>query len=404
MNGTAALPSCQARGRHLAIRATINRPTHATRGFAVPTHKLLLLPGDGIGPEVMAEMKKLIDWMNSRGLGQFATEEALVGGAAYDVHKVAITEATMAQALSADAVMFGAVGGPKWDAVAYDARPEAGLLRLRKELGLFANLRPAICYPALASSSSLKREVVDGLDIVIVRELTGGVYFGEPKTITDLGNGQKRAIDTQVYDTYEIERIARVGFELARTRRNKFTSMEKRNVMKTGVLWHEVVSQVHAREFKDVKLEHQLADAGAMQLVRWPKQFDVIVTDNLFGDVLSDVAAMLTGSLGMLPSASLGEIDANTRKRRAMYEPVHGSAPDIAGKNIANPIAMLASFAMALRYSFAMGREADLVDQAIAAALAAGLRTDDIKSEGMTVVSTAEMGAAILRELDRLAA
>jgi 3-isopropylmalate dehydrogenase len=372
--------------------------------FAVPTHKLLLLPGDGIGPEVVAEMKKLIAWMNARGLGKFETEEALVGGAAYDIHKVAITESTMAQALNADAVMFGAVGGPKWDAVPYDARPEAGLLRLRKELGLFANLRPAICYPALASSSSLKREVVDGLDLVIVRELTGGVYFGEPKTITDLGNGQKRAIDTQVYDTYEIERIARVGFELARTRRNKLTSMEKRNVMKTGVLWHEVVNQVHAGEFKDVKLEHQLADAGAMQLVRWPKQFDVIVTDNLFGDVLSDVAAMLTGSLGMLPSASLGEADARTRKRRALYEPVHGSAPDIAGKGIANPIAILASFAMALRYSFAMAREADLVDQAIATALAAGLRTDDIKSEGMTVVGTAEMGTAVLQELDRLAA
>jgi len=370
----------------------------------MPTHKLLLLPGDGIGPEVMAEVKKLIAWMTARGIGQFEIEEGLVGGAAYDAHKVAVTEATMGQALAADAVIFGAVGGPKWDAVPYDARPEAGLLRLRKDLGLFANLRPAICYPAVAESSSLKREVVDGLDIVIVRELTGGVYFGEPKTITDLGNGQKRAVDTQVYDTYEIERISRVGFELARTRRNKLTSMEKRNVMKTGVLWHEVVNQVHAREFKDVQLEHQLADAGAMQLVRWPKQFDVIVTDNLFGDVLSDVAAMLTGSLGMLPSASLGELDATTRKRRALYEPVHGSAPDIAGKGLANPIAMLASFGMALRYSFAMGREADLIDQAIAAALAAGLRTHDIKSEGANVVGTAEMGAAVLKELDRLAA
>jgi 3-isopropylmalate dehydrogenase len=288
--------------------------------------------------------------------------------------------------------------------VPYDARPEAGLLRLRKDLGLFANLRPAICYPALADSSSLKREVVDGLDLVIVRELTGGVYFGEPKTITDLGNGQKRAVDTQVYDTYEIERIARVGFELARTRRNKLTSMEKRNVMKTGVLWNEVVNQVHDREFKDVQLEHQLADAGAMQLVRWPKQFDVIVTDNLFGDVLSDVAAMLTGSLGMLPSASLGEINGKTGKRKALYEPVHGSAPDIAGKGLANPIAMLASFAMALRYSFGMGREADLVDEAIAAALGRGLRTHDIRSEGMTVVGTAEMGDAVLQELDRLVA
>ena len=264
------------------------------------TQKLLLLPGDGIGPEVMAEVKKLIAWMNAHRLGLFETEEGLVGGAAYDADKVAVTDATMAMARQADAVIFGAVGGPKWDSVPFEVRPEAGLLRLRKELGLFANLRPAICYPALAELSSLKREVVDGLDIMIVRELTGGVYFGEPKIITDLGNGQKRAVDTQVYDTYEIERIARVGFELARRRRNKLTSMEKRNVMKTGVLWHEVVNQVHAREFSDVQLEHQLADAGAMQLVRWPKQFDVIVTDNLFGDVLSDVAAMLTGSLDML--------------------------------------------------------------------------------------------------------
>src|SRR5437899_4688511 len=373
------------------------------RQFAMPTHKLLLLPGDGIGPEVMAEVKRLIVWMNAHGLGTFETEEALVGGSCYEAHKVAITDATMAKAHAADAVIFGAVGGPNWDGVPYDVRPEAGLLRLRKELGLFANIRPAICYPALAESSSLKREVVDGLDLVIVRELTGGVYFGEPKTITDLGNGQKRAIDTQIYDTYEIERIARVGFELARTRRNKLTSMEKRNVMKTGVLWHEVVNQVHARECKSVQLEDQLADAGAMQLVRWPKQFDVIVTDNLFGDVLSDVAAMLTGSLGMLPSASLGEIDAKTRKRRALYEPVHGSAPDIAGKGLANPIAMLASFAMALRYSFAMGREADMLDQAIAGALAKGLRTADIKSEGCKIVSTKEMGEVIMGEMGKLA-
>src|SRR5436309_425190 len=366
------------------------------------TYKLLLLPGDGIGPEVMAEVKRLIAWMNDHGMGTFATEEALVGGSCYDTHGVAVTDATMDQAKAADAVLFGAVGGPKWDKVPYDVRPEAGLLRLRKDLGLFANIRPAICYPALAEGSSLKREVVDGLDIIILRELTGGVYFGEPKTITDLGNGQKRAVDTQVYDTYEIERIARVGFELARKRRNKLTSMEKRNVMKTGVLWNEVVSDVHAREFKDVELEHQLADAGGMQLVRWPKQFDVIVTDNLFGDMLSDVAAMLTGSLGMLPSASLGEVDPKTRKRKAMYEPVHGSAPDIAGKGAANPIAMIASFAMALRYSFDRGREADLIEQAISAALSNGLRTADIKSEGCRIVSTREMGEAIIGELERL--
>jgi 3-isopropylmalate dehydrogenase len=368
----------------------------------MPTYKLLLLPGDGIGPEVMAEVKRLIAWMNAHGMGTFETEEALVGGACYDVHGTAITEETMEKAHAADAVVFGAVGGPKWDKVPYDVRPEAGLLRLRKDLGLFANIRPAICYPALADASSLKREVVDGLDIVILRELTGGVYFGEPKTITDLGNGQKRAIDTQVYDTYEIERIARVAFELARKRRKKVTSMEKRNVMKTGVLWHEVVTEVHKREFPDVELEHMLADAGGMQLVRWPKQFDVIVTDNLFGDMLSDVAAMLTGSLGMLPSASLGEVSPRTRKRKAMYEPVHGSAPDIAGKGIANPIAMIASFAMALRYSFGMTKEADLIDRAVAAALARGLRTADIKAEGTTVVGTTEMGEAIIAEMDKL--
>ena len=366
------------------------------------THKLLLLPGDGIGTEVMAEVKRLIDWLNKQGVASFETESDLVGGSSYDAHKVAITDAAMARALAADAVIFGAVGGPKWDAVPYDARPEAGLLRLRKDLALFANLRPAICYPALAESSSLKKEIVEGLDIMIVRELTGGVYFGEPKTITDLGNGQKRAVDTQVYDTYEIERIARVAFDLARKRRNKLTSMEKRNVMKSGVLWNEVVTQVHQREYKDVTLEHQLADAGGMQLVRWPKQFDVIVTDNLFGDMLSDIAAMLTGSLGMLPSASLGETDAVTKKRKAMYEPVHGSAPDIAGKGMANPIAMLASFGMALRYSFDMGSLADTLDQAIANVLSRGIRTADIKSDGSKVVSTPQMGEAILAEVQGL--
>jgi 3-isopropylmalate dehydrogenase len=370
----------------------------------MPTYKLLLLPGDGIGPEVMAEVKKLLGFYKKKGVANFDTEEGLVGGCCYDAHKVAVTDETMAKAHAADAVIFGAVGGPKWDKVPFDVRPEAGLLRLRKDLGLFANIRPAIVYPALAEASSLKREVVEGLDIIILRELTGGVYFGEPKTISDLGNGQKRAIDTQVYDTYEIERITRVAFELARKRGNKVTSMEKRNVMKTGVLWHEVVGQVHEREYKDVQLEHMLADAGGMQLVRAPKQFDVIVTDNLFGDMLSDVAAMLTGSLGMLPSASLGELDPKTRRRKALYEPVHGSAPDIAGKGMANPIAMLASFAMAMRYSFNMGEEADRLETAIAAALAKGLRTADIKSDGSTVVSTSEMGDAVVGELERLSA
>ncbi|HEY5306771.1 MAG TPA: 3-isopropylmalate dehydrogenase [Pseudolabrys sp.] len=368
------------------------------------THNLLLIPGDGIGPEVMAEAKRVIEFFNTNGPDKFKTEEALAGGCAYDAHGVAITDATMEKAKAADAVIFGAVGGPKWDKVPYDVRPEAGLLRLRKDLDLYANVRPAIVYPALADSSSLKREVVEGLDIIILRELTGGVYFGEPKTITDLGNGQKRAIDTQVYDTYEIERIDRVAFELARKRRNKVTSMEKRNVMKSGVLWNEVTTALHQREFKDVQLEHMLADAGGMQLVRWPKQFDVIVTDNLFGDMLSDIAATLTGSLGMLPSASLGEVDPKTKRRRALYEPVHGSAPDIASKGIANPIAMIASFGMALRYSFNLGKQADMIDQAIAATLAKGLRTADIKSEGSKVISTSEMGSAILAELESLAA
>ena len=367
-------------------------------------HKLLLLPGDGIGPEVMAEVKKLIDWMNSHGMGTFEFDEGLVGGSAYDAHKVSITDETMQRAETADAVIFGAVGGPKWDNVPFDVRPEAGLLRLRKDLALYANLRPAVTYAALADASALKRELVAGLDIMLLRELTGGVYFGEPKTIIDLGNGQKRAIDTQVYDTYEIERIGRVAFELARKRRNKVTSMEKRNVMKTGVLWNEVITQLHQREFKDVQLEHQLADSGGMQLVKNPKQFDVIVTDNLFGDMLSDIAAMLTGSLGMLASASLGDTDPKTKKRKAMYEPVHGSAPDIAGKGLANPIAMIASFGMALRYSFDMGKEADLIDKAVAATLDKGLRTADIKSDGTTLIGTSQMGDAIIAEMAKLAA
>jgi 3-isopropylmalate dehydrogenase len=364
----------------------------------MPTHKLFLLPGDGIGPEVMAEVEALIDWFNSSGIIRFEIERGLVGGCAYDAHGEAISEADMARAKEADAVLFGAVGGPKWDKVAYEQRPEAALLRLRKELGLFANLRPAICYQALADASSLKPELVEGLDLLIVRELTGGVYFGEPKTIVDLGNGQKRAIDTQVYDTYEIDRIARVGFDLARTRRKKVSSAEKRNVMKTGVLWNEVVTEVH-KSYPDVELEHVLADNCGMQLVRWPKQYDVIVTDNLFGDVLSDVAAMLTGSLGMLPSASLGAMDIKTKKRKALYEPVHGSAPDIAGRGLANPIAMIGSFAMALKYSFGLSEWAQRIEAAIAAVLDKGLRTADIAAAAREPASTKMMGRAILKEL-----
>lgn len=360
---------------------------------------LFLLPGDGIGPEAMTEVRKLIDYMNSAQNSGFTVSEGLVGGSAYDAHGVAISDADMEKALAADAILFGAVGGPKWDGVPYEHRPEAGLLRLRKDLELFANLRPAICYPALAAASSLKPELVEGLDILIVRELTGGVYFGEPKQIIDLGNGQKRAIDTQVYDTYEIERIGRIAFELARKRRNKVTSSEKHNVMKSGVLWREIIIDLHKREFPDVELEHQLADALGMQLVRRPKQFDVIVTDNLFGDMLSDVAAMLTGSLGMLPSASLGAVDEKTGHRKALYEPVHGSAPDIAGKGLANPIAMIGSFGMALRYSFGLTDLADKVEAAIAGVLDKGFRTADIKGNAAKSISTAEMGDAILAEL-----
>jgi 3-isopropylmalate dehydrogenase len=361
-------------------------------------HKLLLLPGDGIGPEISAEAEKVIDFLSQAGVAKFEIERGLVGGAAYDAHKVAISESDMALAQAADAVLLAAVGGPKWDGVPYNQRPEAGLLRLRKDLALFANLRPAICYPALADASSLKRELVDGLDIMIVRELTGGVYFGEPKEIVTLENGEKRAVDTQVYTTHEIERIGRVAFELARKRGNKVTSSEKANVMRSGYLWREVITALHKREYADVKLEHMLADALAMQLVRWPKQFDVVVTDNLFGDMLSDEAAMLTGSLGMLPSASLGAADGNG-KRKAMYEPCHGSAPDIAGKSIANPIAMIGSLGMAMRYSFDNAKAADAIDQAIAGVLGKGLRTIDIKGDAPSSISTSQMGDAIVAEL-----
>ncbi len=363
------------------------------------TYKLLLLPGDGIGPEVMAEVEKVVGWLGRAGLADFETERDLVGGAAIDRHGKPLADETLTRADAADAILLGAVGGPKWNGVAYDIRPEAGLLRLRKDLGLFANLRPAICYPALADASALKRELVEGLDIMIVRELTGGVYFGEPKEITTLADGSKRAVDTQVYTTAEIERIAHVAFDLARKRSGRVASAEKNNVMKTGVLWKEVVTRVHAEHYAELELEHVLADNCAMQLVRRPKQFDVLVTDNLFGDVLSDVAAMLTGSLGMLPSASLGATDVRGT-RKALYEPVHGSAPDIAGKGFANPIAMIGSLAMCLRYSFGLGEAADLVEGAITRALAAGARTRDIVGEGQTAISTAEMGDAILRELE----
>lgn len=363
-------------------------------------YDLLLLPGDGIGPEVMGEVEGVVDWLNSQTQNSFNVETELVGGCAIDAHGAPVTDATVEKAARADAVILGAVGGPKWDNVDFEIRPEAGLLRLRKDLDLFANLRPAICYPALADASSLKPELVEGLDIMIVRELTGGTYFGEPKEITDLPDGQKRAVDTTLYTTSEIERIVRVAGDLARKRGKKIHSAEKHNVMQTGVLWHEVADRLFREEYSDLDCYHILADNCAMQLVREPKQFDVLVTDNLFGDMLSDEAAMMTGSLGMLPSASLGaEVDG---KRKSLYEPVHGTAPDIAGKSLANPIATIASFGMSLRYSFDMGEAADMVDQAIANVLDAGLRTADIMQDGKQQVSTTEMGAAIKAEMDKL--
>ena len=364
-------------------------------------YKILLTPGDGIGPEVIDDTRRVLGWFSQNRNMAFETEDAPIGGIAYETLGTSEPDATIGKAKAADAVLFGAVGGPKWDALPFEKKPERGLLRLRKDLGLFANLRPALCFDALKDASSLKAEFVSGLDILIVRELTGGVYFGEPKEITTLPDGQKRAVDTQVYTTHEIERIARVAFELARLRSKRVTSAEKNNVMVTGVLWKEVVQRVHDKEFPDVQLSHGLADSVAMQLVRNPKQYDVIVTDNLFGDVLSDEAAQLTGSLGMLPSASLGAKDANG-KQRALYEPIHGSAPDIVGQGIANPIASILSFAMCLRYSFGRGDDATLLEKAVERVLADGYRTLDIMQDGMTKVGTSAMTAEILKALDKL--
>ncbi len=372
------------------------------RNDGEPLGSVLLLPGDGIGPEVFREVRRVMDWFDrARGVS-FKLDEDLVGGAAYDKHGVPLADETLQKALKSDAVLFGAVGGPKYDDLPFDKKPERGLLALRKELGLFANLRPAKVFDALVSSSSLKPELVQGLDIMILRELTGGVYFGEPRGIETLPNGERRGINTQVYTTSEIRRVAAVGFELARKRQGKVCSVEKANVMESGVLWREEVQKLHDTEYADIELSHMYADNCAMQLVRQPKQFDVIVTDNLFGDLLSDCAAMLTGSLGMLPSASLGAAGSDG-KRKAMYEPVHGSAPDITGQGIANPIAMLQSFSMMLRYSFDRDDDADLLDGAISSVLAGGLRTGDIMQEGMAKVSTSVMGETIIRELDKAA-
>ena len=363
------------------------------------TPSLLILAGDGIGPEVMAEVRKVIAWFGDKRDMAFDVSEDLVGGAAYDVHGTPLADATMEKAQSVDAVLLGAVGGPKYDALDFSVKPERGLLRLRKEMDLFANLRPAQCFDALADFSSLKRDVVAGLDIMIVRELTSGIYFGEPRGIFIEGN-ERVGINTQRYTESEIDRVARSAFELARRRSNKVCSMEKANVMESGILWREVVQKVHDEDYPDVELSHMYADAGAMQLCRAPKQFDVIVTDNLFGDLLSDAAAMLTGSLGMLPSASLGAPMENGRPK-ALYEPVHGSAPDIAGQAKANPCACILSFAMALRYSFDQGDEATRLETAVEKVLADGVRTADLMQSGDgTPATTSQMGDAVIAALD----
>ena len=364
----------------------------------VKKRKILLLPGDGIGQEVVAEVKKIIQWFNSKKSLDFDIDEDLVGGAAYDKHKNPITDEVFYKALESEAVILGAVGGPKYDNLEFSKRPERALLKLRKELKLFANLRPAICFKQLVDASSLKPEIVSGLDIMIVRELTGGIYFGEPRGIKLIENGERRGINTHSYTTNEIIRVARVAFELAKKRGKKVTSCDKSNVMEAGVLWREEVQSLKDKEFKDIELNHMLADNCAMQLLRNPKQFDVIVTDNLFGDILSDEASMLTGSLGLLPSASLGAKDKNGNIR-SMYEPVHGSAPDIAGKGIANPIASILSFAMALKYSLNLDKEANILENAVQEALDEGLRTKDIISKGMKEVSTSQMSDAIISKL-----
>jgi 3-isopropylmalate dehydrogenase len=348
---------------------------------------LLLLPGDGIGPEVTAEVRRVAAAMTLN----MSIDEAPFGGSSYESHGSPLTDETLAAAKASRAVLMGAVGGPQYAGAPRDKRPEAGLLGLRAGMGVFANLRPALCFGPLAGASSLKKELVEGLDFMIVRELIGGVYFGEPRGIETLADGSQRGVDTQVYTTFEIERIARVAFELARKRRNKVHSAEKSNVMESGLLWRQVVTALHQREYADVELIHILADNAAMQIVRNPKQFDVMVTDNLFGDILSDAAAELTGSLGMLPSAALGEPGTP-----GLYEPIHGSAPDIAGKGIANPLGAILSFEMALRWSLGREEDADRLKAAVGAALDAGARTPDLGG-GMT---TLEMTDAVIAALN----
>ena len=364
--------------------------------------RLLVLPGDGIGTEVMAEVRRVIDWMDKRRHVSFSLDDGLIGGAAIDATGNPLPDRTMELARGADAIIMGAVGGPKWEKLPFAQQPERGLLGIRKQLGLFANLRPAVVFDALVSASTLKPEIVKGLDIMILRELTGDVYFGEPRGIETLPDGRRKGVNTMTYTSDEVERIGHVAFDLARKRNKRLCSIDKANVLETTVMWREVMESIKG-QYPDVQLSHMYADNAAMQLVRNPKQFDVMVTGNMFGDILSDCAAMLTGSLGMLPSASLGAPDASGR-RAALYEPVHGSAPDIAGKGIANPLATILSFGMMLRYSFDLAEDADRIDRAVQNVLNSGMRTADIMEPGKAKVSTDTMGSAILAELDKLAA
>jgi 3-isopropylmalate dehydrogenase len=359
-------------------------------------YKIAVLPGDGIGPEVVREGTRLLADVASLYSFQVEFEEGLVGGSSIDAHGVPLTEAVLNLAKQSHAVLLGAMGGPKWDALDYSVRPERALLALRQELGLFANLRPAKLFSALASASTLKAEVVDGTDLVVVRELTGGIYFGQPKGVTRMPDGTERGVNTEVYTTPEIERIARVAFEAARKRRRKVTSVDKANVLEVTELWRRVVTRVHKEEgYGDVRLEHMLVDNCAMQLIRNPKQFDVIVTTNMFGDILSDEAAMLTGSIGMLPSASLGG-------KVGMYEPVHGTAPDIAGKDLANPLATLLTVALMLRHSLDREDGADRVERAVEAVLNEGYRTADIEEPGCQRVGCREMGRLVRERIKKL--
>jgi 3-isopropylmalate dehydrogenase len=356
--------------------------------------RILILPGDGIGPEIVGEAVRVLTHLHDRYGLAIETEEALVGGAAIDATGHPLPQETLDKARSADAVLLGAVGGPAWEHLPIEVRPEKGLLGLRSELGLFANLRPAILYPQLAEASTLKDEVVSGLDILIVRELTGGIYFGQPRGVHTRENGERVGVNTLVYSESEIRRICRVAFDVARKRQGRVCSVDKANVLECTELWRQVATEI-GREYPDVELSHMYVDNAAMQLVRRPKQFDVIVTTNMFGDILSDAAAMLTGSIGMLPSASLNA------EGRGMYEPIHGSAPDIAGRGVANPLATLLSVAMMLRYSLDAADAAERIEGAVAKVLDAGLRTADIMSVSMQQVGTVEMGAAVVRAMDQ---